>query len=249
MENDLDFETIKDTRDQETLMNIANPIIKKMAGYLVFNGSIDPEFKDDLVQDAIYKLLVQKDEILKNFKGISSFKTYLTSVIYRQCYRILQSNVYRKRTSHTPVELILAHPQEISKQDFLYLYKQLDNVFEMYHKKKFRIVFCLKLIYSIPVESIDEVKLCFPLLPSSEHEIVFRRIKELPVDISNKDVFRTITPFINLNDQKENTPDAIRKWVYLKIEEMIDILNHSNSEASFTKETFQILVEKYFMEK
>ena len=50
-----------------------------------------------------------------------------------------------------------------------------------------------------------------------------------------------------MHENKSNSPDATRKWIEIKINELIDIMNHKTRTSNYDKETFRILFESLFI--
>jgi len=59
-------------------------------------------------------------------------------------------------------------------------------------------------------------------------------------------MYKSLTRLINNCENKNNTDDAIRKWLADKICDLINLLNGDSQQAYFDKETFQYFVEKYY---
>ena len=59
-------------------------------------------------------------------------------------------------------------------------------------------------------------------------------------------ILNALIPLFNKYENKNNSPDALRKWIKQKIVEIIDLLNGKSSSSRYNEETLQILFERCF---
>ena len=123
-------------------------------------------------------------------------------------------------------------------------FDRLKKILILYNKQQKKIEFILKVYFRCPVSRKDFLELSDKL--SDEDFERFDNnidIKKLHTD---KIIFEFITPILNKIDNKNNASDAVRKWVRLKIDEIIELINGTPARTNYTKETLQILMEKFF---
>ena len=68
-------------------------------------------------------------------------------------------------------------------------------------------------------------------------------------DNTDVEIFSALTEILNKHENKNNTPDAMRKWIKQKINELIDIMNGDPPDSNYNEETIQILFEKCFCQE
>ena len=125
--------------------------------------------------------------------------------------------------------------------------ERLEKVMTMYHQQRKKLEFCLKVLYRIPITEDDIIDLCIDL-PETETNAMIKLFYDSGVEYS-KQVYKPLTVFFNHIEHKENIPDALRKWLKLRIDGMISLMNGNPRRAWYNEESFQILMERYFAEK
>jgi len=65
-------------------------------------------------------------------------------------------------------------------------------------------------------------------------------------NLPDKEIYAIMTPLFNRCEGKENSPDALRKWINMKVDEIIDLLNGRTRRSNYDQETLKILAQKYY---
>jgi hypothetical protein len=219
-------------------------LIDKIIFMFISSGNFKYEEHDEIKQQVNEELLNKIPKIKSQFLGKASLNTYLSVIIRNICKELLRKRVHLKYISLE--EVCLKSPTS-EALNFLVVEEEiirLQNALELYYKQKSKLILCLKLKFKIPFDYSD--------FTNVNHEIswidfnfLVRQVypyQECP-DIK---IFSALTTIINKYDGKNNTPDALRKWIKSKINELIEILNGDPPTYHYTEETLQILFEKCF---
>lgn len=239
---------LSEKENKSLFLETYRPNIYKTVRYFTRSGFFKPEDEEDMIQDLSLFLLEKSAAIIDGYQGRAKFSTYITTILINRC-RILAKNsrkiIYEELSSTQLLSISESRvPMFLLADEF----NKLDTFFTLCMKKKFRLILCLKLIYKLPVSESD-ITSVFPGKNLDINEI--EKIKRMG-DFSNtklKDyqIYAGLTDFLNTYEGKSNSSDAIRRWVDDKMEEMIQFLNGQPKQSDFTRESLQILVEKYFI--
>jgi hypothetical protein len=104
---------------------------------------------------------------------------------------------------------------------------------------------CLKLRFHICLERGD-ILLWDPRCNDDIVSQLLTRFGTIAVQLNEKETYAIVTPIFNALENKENSPDALRKWTNSRISEIVDILNNAIPTATFDEDSIRILVEDYF---
>lgn len=219
---------------------------------IVINGFINAGYfrlqdRDDIVQYVNEELLKKIDKIKAQYNGKVMLKTYMSAIIRNICLgRIRKGRNYKKEI---PEEYLNENKTEdvLNKMIIEQEIDKVGKILSLYSKQQNKIELILKLIFRIPLVPDDFYKY--------NNEILYADFKQI-IDIINKglnmtntEIFKLITPVLNKYENKKNSIDSTRRWVGMKIEELICLMNGNPPTSGYTKETFQILIEKYFVKK
>ena len=72
------------------------------------------------------------------------------------------------------------------------------------------------------------------------------RLNETALNLSDQEIYALLTIVFNLLEQKNNSNDAIRKWMDDRQDEIILLLNGNATDTCFNRESFQLLFEYCF---
>lgn len=207
-------------------------------------GKFRFEDKNDIKQQVNEELLKKISKIQSQYQGKSSLKTYLSVIVTNICNDITQFD--RKITFVSVKESMI---QDFDAKAFENLLikeeiKNLRNTFNLYHRQKPRLLLLLKLKFRMPV-GFNDLNAVHPNITIFEFEQFMVRIAPYK-DNTDVVIFSALTEILNKHENKNNTPDAMRKWIKQKINELIDIMNGNPPVSNYNEETLQILFEKCF---
>jgi RNA polymerase sigma factor (sigma-70 family) len=228
--------------NEEAFFNTYDGVIEKTIQFFISKERIELHEKDDYFQHVREKMLLKLPKIIATFKGESSFKTYLISIIRNICKdeiaRIAKDHFLPLNLNRNDNEFIDPLNNIVIQQEL----SRLEHILCTYPKYKNKILLCLKLKFRIPFSHNDFVqynknitlneyntfKLCLKNYPQVTDEIVYSALNNCFCTIEGKTV----------------SSDSLRKWIAQRIEEIIRLLNTNRS--NYAEDTFQILFE-YFV--
>ena len=123
----------------------------------------------------------------------------------------------------------------------------LETIFHLFNQQKDKLKLCLKVFFRIPV-SRDDIYQYLPEI-SINDLIEYTSMVNNEGALTDHEIFVILTKLINIKENKDNSPDAIRKWIKAKIDEILYLMNGKPIRANYDKESLRFLVENYFYKK
>jgi DNA-binding protein YbaB len=207
-------------------------------------GKFRFEDKNDIKQQVNEELIKKIPRIQSQFQGRSSLKTYLSVIVTNICNDIRNCN---NKITHVSISESITQDFDAKFFEDLLIkeeIKKLKNTLTLYPKQKPRLFLLLKLKFRMPV-IFNDFNAVHPDITTIEFE---RFMAQIAPYNDNKDIeiFSALTKILNKHENKNNTPDAMRKWIKQKIYELIDIMNGNPPVSNYNEETIQILFEKCY---
>jgi hypothetical protein len=213
----------------------------------VQSGMFRAQDTEDILQALNEELLLRFPTIRAKFNGSTILRTYLSAVVRNLCidlYRADKSNpkvVPLDGTLHLPhVDVTGRYDIEHTRRVFRAILKQFDYKLELP-----RLLFCLKLRYRFPIEREDVLKF-YPGCGRNDLERLLKTLSGNYETLTEWEISELITPVLNKADGRDNTPEAILRWVRVRIGNILTLLNGSPPTGAFDQETLKILVEDFF---
>jgi len=229
-------------KHQETIEIIVNKYIR--------SGLFSIHERDDIIQTINVQLLDTKiQKVQQHFDNSTKVVTYLSRVIQNLCLEIHRKNS-RRPTIDENQELDSLE-SETSDREYLsemFIRSELHRLhatFLLYHTKQAKLELCLKLYYRLPLNR-DDILTLGENVDAAVADAFVKELRDHYEDLDDKEVYEKVTPYFNVIENKQNTPDALRKWTNGKIKEIIHLLNAPPANAKYDKETLQILLTKYY---
>ncbi|NJK87812.1 MAG: sigma-70 family RNA polymerase sigma factor [Bacteroidales bacterium] len=238
--NDRDIDLLN--RNPEQLLLQLQDLIGIIVNKFIQSGKFHPWEKEEITQQVNEELLLKTAKIKSQFKGDALLRTYLATIIRNIYLEIIRS----RKNNITVYQNKQIEFQEISNLDFLVLEEEMDRLrkaMEMYHKQKEKLMLCLTLKFRMPFVYEDFTRV-FKQFTQADFKEFNESIKPY-YECSDHLLYSALTRIFNQYENKYNTPDALRKWIKQKINELIDLLN-GGAKYGYTEETFQFLFEKCF---
>jgi len=230
-------------KHQETIEIIVNKFIR--------SGLFSIHERDDVIQTINVQLLDNKiQKVQQHFDKSTKVVTYLSRVIQNLCLEI-----HRKKSRGITIDEnqdLDALQSDSSEREYLSdmvirsELHRLHATLVLYHTKQPKLELCLKLYYRLPLQRGD----ILGLKESVDDAVVdafLNEFRDQYEDLDDKEVYKKVTPHFNVIENKQNTPDALRKWTNGKIKEIIHLLNSPPANAKYDKETLRILLSKYYV--
>jgi len=230
--------------------------IKRFIRYQLSRTSTDPEEWEDIFQEVMTRLISGKlDRIRERFDFSylgelkkSTFTSYLMVTIRNIYMDILRERKIRPLTSGEihPIEEVLNSAKVEGEHMLNRLvleeeFKKLRALLALHFRSRSRLELCLKLKCRIQ-PTLDDVRACFPSCTADD-------AGELCGDftaLKDKHLFDKVIDVFNRCEGRVNKSDTLRKWVSVKVDEMIDHLNHTHGAMVYTAANFIDFVMLYF---
>ncbi|REL38391.1 hypothetical protein DYD21_00075 [Rhodohalobacter sp. SW132] len=238
-------------KDEAGFLLAAAPVIDKVVNRFVNNGFIPRQDRSQLMSHIHESLLDGKISAMRSqFNGQSLVSTYLTRIVYNLCVRYgkknrkyNQVNQFRADELHQRISGDDPHKESVLIQET----ERLNYLITLYGEKSGRLVLLLKMVLRLKITREDVLN-PYPHAEQDLAESLMDEYHQLIAEpgLTDQNLFAGISPGINRLDQKENSPDALRKWIASKLEELAAALNAPPSGAAFDKESVKLLAEQYF---
>jgi len=235
----------------QTVVLVYREYIKK---FLIFKSAhADPTEREDIFQEILARLI--EDKIYKirekydfNFHKISSFTSYFMVTVRNIYIDIIRERNVRPLTAGGVQEIGDVADLHGDKKmiDRLLINEELtklQTILVLYYKIRARLELCLKFKYRIPVTRHD-IEKCFPNCREED-------IKTLTQDFTtakDKRVFEKILSVFNYHEARENKSDTLRKWVNVKVDEIIMHLNRTHSARVYNNKNFADFIALYYQD-
>ncbi|HEX2922307.1 MAG TPA: hypothetical protein VHO50_14185 [Bacteroidales bacterium] len=219
-------------------------LIEVVVQKFVKTGRIRLEEKNDLKQQVNEYLLKKMPRIQNQYQRRSSLKTYLSVIITNICNDIIK---HENKITIVSLEdsMIQGYDnQALENLIFKEEIKKLKNTINLHPKNKPRLLLLLKIKFRMPV-GVYDFKAVYPHITVFDFKQFMVRIGPY-VENTDVKIFSALTEMTAKHENKKNTPDAIRKWIKLKINELIDLMNGDPPVSKYNEETIQILFEKCY---
>lgn len=115
------------------------------------------------------------------------------------------------------------------------------TILRLYYKTRPRLELCLKLKYRIPITEIDSGR-CFPNVKNEDIRVLTRDYKR----VKDKEMFESIIDVFNLYESKQSKSDTLRKWTFVKIDEIVTLLNKSHQAQVYNRDNVGELISIYY---
>ncbi len=216
-------------------------IVKKYIASKMFHSS-DYE---DVVQAVNEDLLGKLEKIREQYNGIALLKTYFSAIVRNSCLKIYDKRKKDIRVFPLGDEDPIVEETATQNLAIEYDLERLKRIFKYYHKKKEKVILCVKLYFRLRVNKGDVIA-CFPDCSEEDVLAFLGHFGTHYEEMDSKEVYRIVTLLLNNYEGKSNTVDAVRNWSEVRIREIIQLLNGKRRESSYDKESLRILTEKYF---
>lgn len=225
-------------------------VIKRVVYKFMKRGFFKGFSVDDLQQELNMAFLTQKMAyIQKNYKPNDGLLiSYFERAVYNKCIDISKLSMHQQENRKEALEGYMMKAQKATPESKLIFQEILDaevdklkNYLRMFTRTKFRLLLLLKLYARIVLEKSDLTNYCPKITAKTLKEF----LATYGVPYSNKkdkEVYNDVIPLFNACDQKKNTPDALRKWINDRTQELMKMLNEGG-ERDYDKEKLKNLIQ------
>jgi len=231
--------------DPKGLVLAYQGMVETIVRKYVRSGMFSNESRSDVVQTVNAELLERIHRVQVNYNGSTLLRTYMSAVIRNICLKLHKQGMYGNPVDPPVTEKLLVPVDMVDRYSIGQAKRAYWAIMQEYFRDLPKLTICLKLRYHIKIERKDILR----WYPECRPVIVAQLIAHFgphPVHLTEKDTFAFVTQIFNAAENKNNSPDTLRKWTASKILEILNLLNSSIPHAAFDEESFRILVEDYF---
>lgn len=243
-ENEIDIKLLRE--DPRELLLRYQPLIRLIVRSLAYQGYLPKRDIPDLVQDVNRKLVERLPRIREQYNYKSRFKTYFSVVVRNLCME-----EFRKlRLITEPHPEIYEHTTSENASDALLIrqeFERLQRAVRLFYRDERAIWLTLRVLADIDISAADLEG--FDKDPGTAVRRQFARQLNATFRKSRKEKFAAISRALLQLDERDRTPDAIRKWFTSRLEEILELMNGHPPRSSYTLEILLILIEKIESEK
>lgn len=206
---------------------------------------------EDLVQEILTRLITRKMSRIQekydfNFKEMPSFKSYLMVTVRNIYIDIIRERKSRPNITdgYQPLDDVFDENRFDEMASRLMIEEELTlfrTLLDLYYRVRPKMELCLKLKFRIPIEEA-EVKSVYPQF-SNEDTIMLTRDFRF---VSDKKMFGKINEIFNRYQARQNKSDSLRKWIDVKIEEIIAHLNRFHRGNVYNTDKIADLIRLYY---
>jgi DNA-directed RNA polymerase specialized sigma24 family protein len=207
--------------------------------------------QEDLVQEILTRLITHKMGRIQEkydfkFKEMPSFKSYLMVTVRNIYIDIIRERKNRPLAAdgYQSLDDIFDENRYDEMASRLVIEQELRlfrTLLDLYFRVRPKLELCMKLKFRISIEA-EEVKQTFPVFGSQDVEALTGDYRF----VSDKKMFGTINEIFNTYQVKKNKSDSLRKWVDVKIEEMVSHLNRIHRGNVYNTDKIADLIRLYY---
>jgi RNA polymerase sigma factor (sigma-70 family) len=221
------------------------PAIRQFVRRYVLLGSLPEADAQDVQQSITEKLLRQAPLLASSFQGKSLLSTYLYAVVRNM---LRKEYLERARSpEQVPFHENLHHRETAieAKLDLELQYRRFRAVLGLLPRRRAKITLGLKLFSGYPIEGKDVLG-AYPHCTGSKLLSFLRLFGNGTGGREDLEVFRVAGELIADIERKENSPDAFRRWMDIRIDEILTILNGDPPVYHFDRETLKDFLGHFF---
>lgn len=242
------FKKNRPSSDLVAIEEITGIVDNVITGFVV-RKAIPSREKEDIAQEVIRKYLEKKDKINEAYKGDANPRTYLTAIFYRMCCELIRSGYknwdhIQKEDPSEKIGSLLASSATDNRFIIRNEAQYLQRILELFDDEKAKIILFLKVLYGLTITDTDIAAYNENYKTMVLDNELFNR-----KPTSNQELFKSLGKLVNLTEKKDIKPDAVRIWLYNRIDQIVKRLNGSMNRANYDRKTFQLLFEYVFDEE
>lgn len=233
------------TSDFKQLVIKYRPLIEMVCFRLPEGNSQGAGLSKDMVQQVSANLLEKEVSLRKAYIPDFLFRNFFWTIIVNEAKNLRSAELRRQRHHSELTEKMASGLSAGAVQDRKLLIEEavglLDAVIRSYFGSRMKLIICLKAIYGIEIYSAEL------------HELMGEKVvwqKNLKPDNTGGRGMQyrlsLIRPYLNRAENSTTDVDSYWRWANLQINRIIACLNR-NHLMTFTRETFELLAERYFL--
>jgi DNA-directed RNA polymerase specialized sigma24 family protein len=243
-------------KSPETVVLLYRSYIKR---FILYQQSKSSWFKDeweDIFQEVITRLISGKIHRIRekyDFSygdGIkkSTFTSYLMVTVRNIYMDIIRERQVRPLTagelqSVDEAERLIEH-EDTDMLNRLVMdeeFRKFRTLLALHYRSRWKLELCLKLKCRI-FPSDTDIRRCFPRCSGNDIDILSNDYKS----IKDKRLFDMVVDVFNRNEGRENKSDTLRKWISVKVDELIAHMNRGHGGNVYTGKNLVDFITLYY---
>ena len=226
---------------KQFIVHIQDLIESVIFGYIRKGKLKNSEFKE-VLQHVNEELLRKIDKIACQFSGKAQITTYFVVIVRNICNDFIRHRLKTPATINIDhVEIVSGQSSAISRLIIFEESVRLRKAIDLYFKQKGKLVLILKLKYRMAYTLEDFFDYNYAIGEKDYHN--FNELVEPYIDCCDQKIYTALSKLFNKFEDRKSVADSLRKWISIKISELIEILNESPNSAHYNEDTFQLLFE------
>lgn len=240
-DNELDRELLRD--DPRALILRHQPMLIVIVKECVKRRMFSQEEVDDVIQSLNEHLLGRLDVLQGQFTGAASVSTYLSAIIHNGCASLVRRREQERGSPVLSEPVADPPPEPDSAETLRNEIRRFRGILSISVGRRPRTVLCLKGYYRLLIPA-GQVEILYPgkEFPGA----ILTQYNQQREGVPDKELYRLLAALLNSLEEKNNTPDALRKWTHAQLEEVILLMNVGFPGARYDKESLEALVEDFF---
>lgn len=235
--------------DPHALLTKHQPTIAIIINKFIASGFFAPGEREDLVQTINEKLLRDK---LRNMQAQYNYSayvaTYFSKIVYNLCIELHRATkrerVFDRSKELEEVEAGYEDERGLGAAVIAQETLRFETILKLFGKARAKLELCLRLLFRMEITAA-EVREYYPACSSQDLHTLLTAFGGDFESMTDKEIYALVTPICNRREGKNNSPDALRKWSNMKVEEILALLNSRASRSSYDFETLKILMQKF----
>ncbi|HAS45571.1 MAG TPA: hypothetical protein DCS93_34115 [Microscillaceae bacterium] len=228
-------------------------VIEKTVYKFVSKGGIYGQTTEDIISEVTLIILEKKlDYIAKSYNPqFSTIRGYMSKVVFNLCIELLRKQknkpVFKnslddiqETTLEQGYSNINPEANFIAQETIESELNKLRNYLRIFAKYKAKFVLLIKLYCRIPLKD-EDFQHYATNLSSDEWMFYYQTFSKDYSNYSDKEIYQLIIPLVNKVENKQNTPDALRKWINAKVLTLKEAMSQ-NTHYQYDTESFKNLV-------
>jgi len=236
--------------DFDRLILKYRPLAQMIVGWMI---AIRPKLKSaqqDLGQQLLINLLGKKNIITSTYNNKYLFRSFVWTIIKNESRNLIRAELRQlPQFESLEIAFIEALSKDGDSDQMLLIedaLKILDGKIRICFTIRIKLIICLKVIFNIPLNNGDfHGAIAEDAFDHFMQEKIIPAGDDLDRDKQVTQRFEMIAKVLNLLDNSATNADSYHRWTNLQIAGLIKYLN-DNHLMSFDRETFRLLIEKYF---
>lgn len=231
--------------DPKGLVLAYQKMVEAIVYKFVRTGMFSVESSADVVQTVNAELLERMPKIQANYNGSTLVRTYVSAVIRNICLKLRQKRQFGYPVDPPVSDNLLAVGELIDRYSLGQAKSAFWAILQQFGRDLPKLNICLKLRFHISLVRNDII-LWYPACDEKIVSGLVARFGTHAANLNEKETYAIVTPIFNSVENKNNSPDALRKWTDSRITEIVGLMNDSIPNAKFEEESIRILAEDYF---